>query len=776
MASTIFTLECAPCLLLAPVYLMAIGRPIPCNPQPPTVRSTSLLGSWVVALCSWLLLASAFAQTAPIADTVVPTPAIPAIPRIVNLPETAPRAQASPMLALPAPPPAPITDFQKFVAETVGKPLPYFGANFFNSQNIYANQSSPVAGDYILGVGDEILIRAWGAVDIDLRTVIERNGTINIPRVGVVPLASVRAAEMENVLKGAISRVFRDFDLSVSLGQLRGITIYVVGQALRPGTYSVTGASTLVTALFASGGPNAGGSLRRVQLKRGGKLLAEMDLYAFLGKGDKSADHRLVDGDVIVIPPALGHVALTGQLNNPAIFELRSADDSLSSLLEIAGGLPVLADPRRVFLERIDARQNRPRSVEEFDLDAKGLAHTLKPGDLIAIHPITHEFSNAVTLRGSVNRPLRTAFFKGMRIADLIPNREFLISRHAVQRQNNALIAPNESASSFVGAVGNLYEDINWDYAVVERINRASVTSSLLVFDLGRALADPTSAENLALQAGDIVSVFSASDVQVPVGKRRVVVRIEGEVRRPGVYPVENGETLINLIEKAGGATTEAYLFGAEFYREAVRKSQQANLDKLIRQLEQQSTTELSRIAANNTTENAQVRLAVETESRNNFLKRLRELKASGRLSLGLNPQSVGVAQLPELRLENGDRLLIPARPDFIQIFGSVSGETAMLWRPGKSLSDYLAQAGVNREADKDATFVIRADGAVLSNSDRWFSRIEGIEALPGDIVVLPEKLDKESTWTAFVRGTKDITQILYNVGLGAAAVKTLRQ
>ena len=340
------------------------------------------------------------------------------------------------------------------------------------------------------------------------------------------------------------------------------------------------------------------------------------------------------------------------------------------------------------------------------------------------------------------------------------------------------MVTGDSERKSFVESIGNTYEDINWEYAVVERINRKTLTSSLIPFNLGKALADSSSAENLALQPGDTVSVFSATDVRIPVSKQRVVVRVEGEVRRPGIYSVEPGETLINIVEKAGGPTPDAYLFGSEFYRESVQKSQQANLDKFVRRLEQQSLSDSARLTSNASTDSAlqlQARLAAEAESRKALVQRLRELKSSGRLALGLPTLDANLAQLPSFRLENNDQLVIPSRPDFVQVFGSVNTESALLWRPGKTTSDYLALAGMTRDTDKDGVFIIRVDGTVASNSDRWFSTIGGLEVMPGDVIIAPEKSDKETAWTGFIRGAKDFTQIFYNIGLGAAALKTLR-
>jgi hypothetical protein len=154
----------------------------------------------------------------------------------------------------------------------------------------------------------------------------------------------------------------------------------------------------------------------------------------------------------------------------------------------------------------------------------------------------------------------------------------------------------------------------------------------------------------------------------------------------------------------------------------------------------------------------------------------LRNLNPTGRIMLGLPPGDQAVpSTLPALRLENQDRLVVPVRPDFVHVLGSVNTESSLIWQPGKSVQHYLNQAGLTSGADKDELFVIRADGSVLSDADHWFNRITSATVLAGDMIVLPEKTDHESGWSVFTRNAKDITQIIYQFSLGAAAIKTLR-
>lgn len=685
----------------------------------------------------------------------------------------------------------PQSEFQKFIAGSTGKKLPIFGTEFFaNTPSTFAPiLNTPVPTDYTLGPGDEVLIRGWGSIDIDFRAIIDRNGLITIPTVGAVVLGGVKSGEVENVIRAAVGRLYKGVTLNVNFGQLRAINIYVVGQAQRPGTYTVSSMSTLVTALFASGGPNANGSMRRVQIKRGGKVVAELDLYAFIAKGDKSSDMKLHDGDTIYIPPAAGYVALVGTINTPAIYELRGAGDTVSSVLDFAGGLPVVANPRRASLERIDARDRQPRSVEQFQLDAAGLAKVLKDGDLLNVTSITPEFSNAVVLRGNVDQSLRAPFKAGMRISDLIPNREYLISRSSINRQNNTYNAGEseragrESAGTIAGSIGGLIEPINWDYAVVERVNRADLSVSLLPFNLGNVFTNPAGKDNVELQAGDTVTIFSQLDVMVPVDKRRVFVRIEGEVNLPGVYQMNSGDNLQTLLARAGGTTVNAYLFGTEFYREQVRREQEANLQKAANKLETQlrnaQATALAntRIISGTDSQAMETRRQGELASGREAIAQLRTLKPTGRIAFGLDPKAPSFDRLPALKLENGDRLLVPARPDFVHVFGAVNAESSPLWREGETVGKYLKFAGITPAADREHVFLIRIDGSVISEtSGSWLSSgIDGVVVMPGDSIVVPEKVDKETGWTRFTLGVREWAQIFANFGLGAAAIKVLR-
>jgi protein involved in polysaccharide export with SLBB domain len=329
-------------------------------------------------------------------------------------------------VALPAEPP---TEFQRFILSTTGQNLSIYGANLFSSvpSTFAPLDLVPVPTDYVIGPGDELRIRVWGQVSFQTNERVDRSGEIFLPQVGPVHVAGMPFSALDAHLRGAIGRVYHNFDLTADVGQIRAIQIYVSGQARRPGVYTVSSLSSLVDALFASGGPSVQGSMRHIQLRRDSALVTEFDLYDLLVHGDKSKDVKLQSGDVIFIPPAGSQVAVTGSVRNPAIYELQT-DESLAGLLANAGGASSIAAEARVSIERIDNHSDR--HAMEVAYDPAGLATRLADGDLVHVFSISPEYKETVTLRGNTLNPGRFAWRPGMRITDLIPDKESLTTRN----------------------------------------------------------------------------------------------------------------------------------------------------------------------------------------------------------------------------------------------------------------------------------------------------------------------------------------------------------
>jgi protein involved in polysaccharide export with SLBB domain len=705
------------------------------------------------------------------------------IPSITNAPvdprEVQDRArEAAVQPTAPAAAPAPAAqernEFQDFVAQSIGRTLPMFGHNLFSGvpSTFAPIDRVPVTPDYVVGPGDEIVIRAWGQVDIDYRAIIDRNGAINIPRVGNVNVSGIQYKDLEGFLRTAVGRVFRNFEMNVTMGQLRAIQVFVVGQARRPGSYTVSSLSTLVNALFASGGPSSRGSMRAIQLKRGDKVVTEFDLYDLLIKGDKSKDTRLLPGDVIYIPPVGGLVAVSGSVNEPAIYEIKSGN-SLGSMLDAAGGLSTTAEGGKATVERIADR--KIRQVEEFVLDQAGLARPMRDGDLVRIFALVPKFENAVSLRGSVARPGRFPWRDGMRVRDIIPDKDALISPEYWQRHNAAPIAGRVTGQERLRIdVKRTAEEINWDYAVIERINPQDLSPQLIPFNLGRAVLDGDPTHNLQLRAGDALTVFSKEDITVPVAKQTKYIRLEGEVAVPGIYQIQPGETMRQLMARVGGLSPNAYLYGAEFTRESTRAFQQKRLEESVDQMEREMQRAATSSSAAALSKDEAENLKAQTDGQRVLLAKLRQVKATGRIVLEMPRDKSQVKDIPDFVLEDGDRLLVPAAPSTISVVGAVYNQNAFLHRPGQKMSDYLTRAGgPTKEADAGSIYVVKADGTVVSRrQSTWLiSGFESDALMPGDTIVVPETFDR----FRLTKELKDWSQIFYQFALGVAGLKVLK-
>lgn len=677
-----------------------------------------------------------------------------------------------------------LSQFQIFVRESTGQLLPMFGSELFSRAGTYTpDATQPAPGDYVLGPGDEVHLQVWGAVEFTGVFTIDRNGQIALPKVGTITLAGVAMRNLEGVLQNQLGRVFTNFNLNANLGRLRSIQVYVVGQAERPGTLKVSSLSTLVNAVFASGGPTGTGSMRNIQLKRGGRVVTTLDLYDFIAKGDKSKDVPLQGGDVIVIPPVGARVAVTGALDNAAIYELKPGADTLGDVLALSGGVPALASTAKALLERIAPDQTPPRRVQDITLDSAGLRQPLRDGDVLTVLGISPAFGNAVTLQGTVAAPLRYSWTPGMKLLDLIPERDALITADYYKRKNLLVQSTNTEAAggNVANRARNLADQINWDYAVIERLNRDTLATELIPFNLGKLVLQRDPAQNLPLQPGDVVTILSDNDLRLPQSRQTRLIRIEGEVVAPGVYPALPGETLPQLLQRVGGLTANAYLFGTELTRESVRRRQQDNLDVLIRRLESQTQAQTSNVVANlgsNSAEQAQLLLQQQRAQLQTQIARLRAMRSNGRMALELDPARRELAALPALPLEDGDRVVVPATPGHVAAFGSVNNENVFIHKPGKTVGDVLKSAGLTEDADPDHAFVLRADGTIVARRDHggfFGSGFESLEMMPGDTVVVPAQMDRESRYNFITRALKDWTQIFSNFGLGVAAIKTIK-
>ena len=677
-----------------------------------------------------------------------------------------------------------VTQFQSFVSEATGKNLPLYGYNLFDRNRFPSLTDVPVPTNYVVGPGDEIDLKIWGAVEVALRLPVDRNGQITVPKVGPVTVAGTPSSELDAHLKKQVGRVFANFELSASIGRLRSMQIFVVGQARNPGAYLVSSLSTLIGALFESGGPSANGTMRAIQLLRSGQVVTTLDLYKFIHAGETAGDARLLPGDVIVIPSAGPRVALTGATDTAAIYELAHAEESIGQLLQYSAGSQTLTTPHKALVERINKQNTKsPREIQERTLDSTGLKTTVRDGDLVTLLKISSQFSNAVTLRGNVASPLRYAFKPGMRVSDLVPEADALVLPDYYSRKNSSVQfetvkTGKVSGEKVVNDVKTQLTEINWDYAAIERLDDKAVKTILIPFNLAKAIKEKDPVNNIELMSGDVVTIFGVDDIPVPLEKRTQFVRLGGEVKVPGIYQIKPGETLPQLVQRVGGVSRDAYLYGTVFSRESTRVQQQENLDQAVRRMEAQVQAQAASTIQNIYDKDSASSSQAQVAAQRMMLERLRGLKASGRVALEMDADR---PELPVLTLQDGDTILVPSKPSFVAVFGAVMAEKSFIHRVDSTVSDYIEKSGPTREADLEAALLIRGDGTVMSNRAQrsWLGLgnmgFMGTRLQAGDSIFIPEVLDRRSAYTQFIQGAKDWTALLYQFGIGAAALKTLQ-
>jgi protein involved in polysaccharide export with SLBB domain len=697
-------------------------------------------------------------------------------------------------------PPEPLSEFQRFVAATTGHQLHVYGTGLFARQTAFGPvNNAPAPDGLILGADDELRIRIWGQVNFSASLRVSREGDIYLPKIGAVHVAGMTVTAAQDHLRRTIDRVYRNYELTVDLGEIHSIQVYVTGMARQPGEYTVSALSTLVDAAFLSGGPSSAGSMRHILLRRGGEILTDFDLYELVIKGDKTGDRQLLSGDVLYIPATGPQVALLGSVRQPAIFELRG-EQTLDGLLATAGGRTAMAAGSRISIDRIADRARR--SAFEVADNPEGLRTSLVDGDIVSIDPIASNYRNTVTLRGSVANPGRFGWRPGMRLSNLIPDRDSLLSRgYWWRRTQLGLPAPEffaiadlPPAAKFSSKAGNsgpspIASELSttspvptpggqtdWDYAVIERLDRSTMTTSLLSFNLGKLVLQHDAEQDLALEAGDVITIFSQDDIHLPADRKTKYVRLEGEVANAGVYSVSPGENLRSLVERAGGLTPKAYLYGAEFTRESTRALEQQRLDEYSDHLEHLLLHSELMIPGMQGGSGQNESPDAFASTAQGMVGRLRQISAKGRIVIELSPQSRAVSDLPEMELEDGDRLVIPSRPSTVQVIGAVFNQNAFLCAPGAKVGSYLRLAGgVTREADRHRIFVLRADGSVVhradSNSIFAPCALDSLRLFAGDTIVVPEKIVRSPG----MRELAAWTQIMSQLSLSAAAINVIK-
>jgi polysaccharide biosynthesis/export protein len=720
-----------------------------------------------------------------------------------------------------------------------------FGYDLFkDASNTFAPVTDiPVPSDYIVGPGDRLNVQLFGTQNRNLRLVVGRDGRVSFPELGPIDVGGRTFQSVASDIEARVTRQLIGVRASVSMGDTRSIRVFVMGEANRPGSYAVSGLATITSAIYAAGGVKPIGSLRDVQLKRNGAVVRRIDLYDLLLRGDTSDDAKLLPGDVIFIPPVAATVSVDGEVNRPAIYEIKG-ETTVDDIVKLAGGVTREADTSRAAVVRIDERRERVMINVPLD-QSTGRTALMRNGDSLRILRLRPTLDQGVVLEGHVFRPAAVAWHEGMRLTDVVqsvdelkPNADihYLLIRRELP-PDRRIVALSADLSAALRAPGSAPDvalmprdriivfDTTADRALImaplldemrrqSRVDQptevvridgrvkargdyplelhmrvsdllraggglqdAAYTATaeltryhvgpdgrqtqLVDIDLAAILRGDVSADPL-LQPYDFLNIK-----EVPEWSEQKEVTLLGEVRFPGIYPIQRGETLHSVLDRAGGLTALAFPNGSVFTRRELKEREQQQLDRLAERLQSDLATTALQAAAANQAQAGQA-LAVGQS----LLSQLKTSKAVGRLVIDLN----GVMKSPigssaDVVLRKGDQLIIPTQKQEVTVIGEVQNNTSHFFRENLTRDDYIGlSGGMTRKADKGRIYIVRADGSVISSENSgWFRRSGQVAMRPGDTIVVPldtERMPALPLWQA-------VTGILYNLAIAAAAVNS---
>lgn len=716
--------------------------------------------------------------------------------------------------------------------EKMRRELKQFGYDFFRNslQLTSAIDAMPVGADYILGPGDGVSLNAWGAINLRQELTVDRNGDLMIPKVGPVRVWGLPFDKAKTAVGEAMSRYFRNYEMSLTLSKLRTIQVYVVGEVEAPGNYPVSALATVINALAAAGGPSHNGSLRSVRVTRGGQTVAMVDLYDMLMSGDRNKDVQLQNGDTIFVPVIGPVVAVAGEVRRPAIYELNGRT-TIPDVLKMAGGVAASGSLGRIQIERLE--NNSGRIVLDFipkvgPLEAEVENVELKDRDMLKVFPVQAAVRQVVVLKGNVQQGGEYQFRPGMHLADLIPSTKNLLPESYLDSVEITRISPPDYQRELItvnlrrALAGNETDNLllqeqdtvkvfsRWDMEEKPRVavNGAVVNPGPYDYFPGMSVRDLVTAagsakRNAFLDQAELSRIVingdkaQSSRIQLDLGRalagdpahnlplqsddvlivRGVIdwqeatdkfVTLKGEVRFPGIYSLARGEKLSSVISRAGGYTEKAYLRGAKFTRRSVREMQQKRMDEISIKSERDIIQKQSALAAVAASKEELEATKAALEGLQRGVAQLKTLRAEGRVVIRLSDSEDLKDSSYDMILEGGDELDIPLRPSVVSVLGYVYNPNSFVFQEGEDVGWYLDKTGgAVADAEKSEMYVIRADGTVLSRQQAFFGSFLSASLDAGDTLVVPQKLER----VAWTREIKDWTQILANIALTAGTV-----
>jgi polysaccharide export outer membrane protein len=510
-----------------------------------------------------------------------------------------------------------------------------YGYDFFKySPTTFAPTSDiPIPSDYVLGPGDFLEFNFYGSDNSKVVSYISREGEVVLPLLGPINLLGLSFNEARELLNQKARNELIGTEVSISLKQLRSISIYMLGEAYKPGKYTVSALSTVINALFVSGGVNENGSLRTIQIKRNNKVISTYDFYDFLLKGSTESNVRLQDGDVIFVPFIENKVTLGGAFKRPGNFEFIEGEN-LEDIISLAGGLTFEASRENPYEVSYINNTNYTRELIYIDQTSDSLKRLINNGDVI-------------------NLPLKTG------------------------------IKPES-------------------------------------------------------------------------------IEITGEIKNPGVYSIQASDTILDIINRAGGYTDNSYSEGAVFLRKSVAELQKTSFTRSADELERMIVDSLSKGDLNLLPEDGLAPLY-------NLIEKLREEEPLGRQVVDLNYLTLKTDPLINFTLMDGDSLHIPRRPNSVAVAGEVLNSSTHAYNPKFSAQNYIElSGGYNEFADKDRVFVILPNGQSQIMKRKLFG--SNISLLPGSTIVV----SRDSNPFDITEITSIVTPILADLATSAAAIAAI--
>ena len=726
-----------------------------------------------------------------------------------------------------------LRDLYTQVPEQTSK-LRRFGSDMFLEHGLSPKQMTvdiPIGPDYVLGVGDGLIINLWGGVSQTFSRAVDREGKIALPEAGTIVVAGLSLDRAQALIQNALSQQFRDAKVAVTIARLRTVRVYVVGDVQRPGAYDISSLSTPLNALYAAGGPTSIGSLRIAHHYRGDELIGDVDLYDFLLRGVRPDTKRIEDGDTILISPVGRQVAVAGMVKRPAIYELKD-ETKLSDVLNDAGGVLAAASLTHITIERVESQGRRitlnlnlPEGSTTESSRKLLEAFSIQDGDRVSVAPILPYSERAIYLEGHVVRPGKFPYRDDMKLSDVLRSYQDLLPEPADRGEIIRLVPPdlraeainfnipdvlagNEqirlqpfdtirvlgryeadgpkvqvhgeilhpgtyplsqgmTAAQLVRMAGGFMRSAlldDADLASYEIRDGKQVINRRNAVRIGAAVNDPNSNADVALKAGDVLTIHQISGWN-DIGS---TISLVGEVNYPGPYGIEEGERLSSVLKRAGGFRTTAYPDGAVLVRTQVKELEDKSRKELIHEIE--TTSAGAKLAPSLSAQDDAATLQLLIQQQKEIVEKLRNQQSVGRLVIKISSNIASWEGTPaDIELRRGDVLTIPKKPGFVLVSGQVYNASAITFVPGKTAGWYLKHAGGSTESGNvKEVLVIRANGSVVGRrSGEWYDPgVLETKLDPGDVVVIPQKIFGGS---ALLRNLFASAQVLSSVGFSAA-------